>query len=375
MRNILYLNNYMSKELLDKRDNESVYSQSANNKIQGLVSALSDNDCKVTILSSGLVNNRTFRYYKPFTEENSGMSVIYCGIRDIPFINTMSSAWHIYRTIKEEHKKEKVDNIIFYNYKPEVAWAAYLAKKSLKIPITIEYEDGYQSVDTVRGLKAMIFKLTENIVSQTVNSAILVNSSISKQYPVPTVVVRGIVNTDFYDECKKFNKTANDKYMILYSGGLDSSRGINVLLDALDYLELDCSVVITGKGRLNSQDSRIDFKGFVTHEEVKHLMMQADLLIQCQLSNHRFATASFPSKLFEYISTGNLIISSDMEEVRSFAGDALIYYENDDGKELANAIMTAYNCRTEQELYTKLDELRHNNLPKEIGKNILEILE
>lgn len=372
MRKILYLNNFMTETVMKSRKNQNIYSQPANNKIAGITEALTTNNCEVKILSSGLVNSKSGRFYKGMKERALNVEVFYCPIIDVPLINIISSILFTYRQIKKENAERKVDNIIFYNYKPEVAWAAWLAKKKLGIPITVEYEDGYAHVSEIHGLKARIFNFTEEKVKKCVDSAILVNSHLKKHYSVPSVIVRGIVNKDFFRKCKEYEKKKNSKFMILYAGGLDKERGIGIFLESLKYNDLDCNVIISGKGDILCDDSRVEFKGFIPYEEVQQLLMQSDLLVQCQLSQNAFANASFPSKLFEYIATGNTIVSSDIDEVKKFAGDAFVYYENDDPKKLAEAIKLVYNGR--EQLKEKIDTLCKNNMPEAVGKDIMKIL-
>lgn len=372
MKRILYLNNFMTETLIKNRRNQNIYSQPANNKIAGITEALTANNCEVKILSSGLVNGKSGRLYKKMTEMALNVEVIYCPIIDFPLINTISSILFIYMQIKKENAARKVDNIIFYNYKPEVAWAAWLAKKKLGIPITVEYEDGYTHVSGIHGLKAWIFKFTEENVKKSVDSAILVNSHLKKYYSVPNIIVRGIVNKDFWQKCQEYRKEENSKFTILYAGGLDEERGIGVLLESLKYNDLDYQVIISGKGNIQCDDPRVDFRGFLPYEEVQNLLMQCDLLVQCQLSKNAFSNVSFPSKLFEYIATGNAIISSDIDEVKRFAEDAFIYYENDDPQKLAEAIKLVYTGKKQME--KKIDALCKENMPEAVGRDILKIL-
>lgn len=365
----------MTEKVVMCRKNKNIYSQSANNKIAGITEALIENNCEVKILSSGLVNGKSGRFYNKLNDMLGNVEIIYCPIIDLPLINTVSSIIFTYIQIKREHKQKKIDNIIFYNYKPEVAWAAWLAKKRFHIPITVEYEDGYAHVNEIRGLKARIFNYTEDKIGKSVDSAILVNSYLKKYYTVPNVVVRGIVNKEFYQKCKISEKTKNDKFTILYSGGHDEERGVGVLLESLKYNDIDCKVIVSGKGNIRSNDSRLDFKGFISYEEVQKLLMQSDVLVQCQLSKNKFANSSFPSKLFEYIATGNMIVSSDIDEVKAFAGDAFVYYEDDDPKKLAETIKVLYrNKELSKEIKNKLEVLCKENMPKTVGKSILNIL-
>lgn len=376
MKNIIYLNNFMSENIANKRNSQNIYSQAANNKITGMLLALKSIKTKVTVLSSGLVNSKSGKRYYKEEEIYDNTKIIYCSIIDFPLINTISSIMYMYKTLKEIHSLERIDNIIFYNYKPEVAWVAYLAKKKLNIPITVEYEDGYSHIDSIKGLKALIFNFTENFISKRINSAIVVNSELEKKNKVPTLIVRGVTNPNFYNECRMHERHTNKKFTILYAGGLDKERGIDVLLNSLNYLKIDCKVVITGKGELKCKDERVEFLGFVSHDEVKKLMLNADLLIQCQLVKHSFSNESFPSKIFEYIATGNIIISSNIKEVIKFASDSIIYYENDDPKDLARKIeMASKMSMAEIENQKKrIKKLSYENLPEKIGKRMNEIL-
>ena len=369
MKNILYINNYMSESIIKKRNNKNIFSQPGNNKVKGIVSSLLTTNSRITIISSGLVNNKTYKKYKKEYDKLDGCDVIYTPIIDIPFINILSSIRYIYKEIKRLHKIKKIDNIIFYNYKPEMAYAAYLAKKRLHIPITIEYEDGYSDVKEISKLKSVIFGYTEKKVSKYIDSAILVNSKLLEKQKVPSVVVRGVVDEKFYQECREYKKKRNKKFTILYSGGLDKSRGVDVLIESLKYIDIDLNLIITGKGAINFKDSR-----FVSYEEMKKLMMQSDLLVQCQLVNDSFSSSSFPSKLFEYIATGNYIVSSKVSDVEDFAGNSIFYYDNDDPVDLANKIKEIYELwynKKENKLFNKLC---NNNMPSSLGEKIFNIL-
>lgn len=366
----------MTLDIADIRNNRNTYSQPGNNKITGILDSLMAANCDVTVLSNGLVNKKSGKFFKKLIGQFHGAQVIYCSILDLPVLNTLSSVISVCKEIRRISKTNGIDNIIFYNYKPEVAFPALYAKKVLKIPITIEFEDGFTTISYLGSFKKLIMGLTEKIVSKCVDSAIVVNSLIAKRYKVPTVVVRGIVDTDFYNECVAYKKKKNAKFTILYSGGLNHARGIYVLLEALNYIHQDFSLIICGKGEIeNTYDPRVIYKGFVTIEEVHYLMKQADLLVITQLKNNVFGNESFPSKLFEYVATGNMIIASNVGDLRQFAGDSIAYYDNDDPIELANRINDAYICwKNGEDKSLKVRELCINNLPEIIGKTIVQVL-
>lgn len=379
MKNILYLNNFMLEDVINERNNENIFSQPANNKINGIRKSLEANGCKVTLLSSGLVNNKKFKFYK--TQKSTlDNKLIYCSIIDVPLINTMSSLISMYLKIRKFNKEKKIDNIIFYNYKPEVAWAAFLAKKLLHIPITVEYEDGYNSVEGMGKLKFYLFKLTEEYVGKNIDSAILVNSILREKINVPNVIVRGVVDENFLRQCD-LPKNNNEKITIVYSGGLDKERGIEVLLNSLDYINYDFELIISGKGCLEykvieKKDSRINYLGFTSYDIVKSTLRNADILVNCQLENHDFGQVSFPSKIFEYIATKNRIVSSRVADIEDFAGECFYFYKEDNPKYLADALkMAIRDIENDRNQYKcNIVKLCEDNTYINVGKKILKIL-
>lgn len=377
MKNIIYLNNYMSKELVEIRRNGKIYSQAGNNKVMGIRQSLIENGCNVTILSSGLVNNRTGKLIKRYVDMNE-KDIIYCPIIDFPLINTLSSIIFIYREILSISRNVDIDNIIFYNYKPEVAWAALLAKVILKIPIIIEFEDGYRNVPDISRIKRYILNYTEKIIKPKVDGAILVTSKIEKDYrDIPSVIVRGVSNESLLKSQK--SKKGNDTIKIMYSGGIDEERGIKVLLESLKYTQNEFELIISGRGTLEglvkcNDDKRINYVGFIEYSDMIDYMLNSDILLNVQLSNHSFGDVSFPSKIFEYISTGNLIVSSDVSDIREFCQGAFYIYSNDCPISLAKKIDEAIKDIKNDNIFhnNKIKELCIDNLPKNIGKKILD---
>lgn len=380
MKRILYLNNYMSTSISGKRNADNIFSQPANNKVNGIYISLSEAGCNVQILSSGLVNSKSLKWFSVQEESFKGGKIRYCSIFDFPLINTFTSILSMYHQIRLENKKKMVDKIIFYNFKPEVAWAAWLAKKTLGIPIVVEFEDGYTSVEGLSIIKRWIFKQTEKIVSKSIDAAIVVNSKLADKFTVPTVIVRGVIDRSMLgkEQTKKKNILTTK---LLYSGGLDIERGIKVAIESMKYLDKHFELYITGKGNLESEikqikDPRIHFKGFISYEEVQRMMYDVDILLQCQLENHAFGEMSFPSKVFEYMATGNRIVSSCVSDIEEFASGCFYFYQNDDPNQLAIAINSAY--RDIQNSNTEVVENMKNKLstltPDVVGEQIISAI-
>ncbi len=342
-----------------------------------MVRALESADIDVTILSSALTSGGSLKWFPTTNGGRISKSwIFYCGVLRAPVFNTFTSILSIYKQIKRMQKEERIDAILFYNFKPEAAWPAFFASKRYHIPIVVEYEDGYKHVKEMSWLKRKVFLLTETTVKKRIKKAIIANSLMKSEFPTPCFVLRGIVNPTFHHRCKTYMKCRNERFTILYSGGLDPSRGVQILLKSLEYLKIPCEVQITGKGELNSADERVQVLGFLPYDQVLARMMQADLLVQCQLVNDQFASVSFPSKLFEYIATGNSVVSSSLPDVVDFGANRLSYYNNDDPKELAERIMEVFHqWEAGLDHNHKTTDLCEDNLPEAIGERLAAFLD
>ncbi|WP_455615333.1 glycosyltransferase [Eisenbergiella sp.] len=372
MKHIVYLNNYIGSEIVSVRNNQSACSQAANNKIAGIVISLKKNSCKIDVISSGLLGYNRLAIYRRFVSQLKGERLTYSSAIGIPLISTIWSMLACFHELKRIHKIDNIDNIIFYNFKPEVAFVAYWAKRKYGIPITVEYEDGIS--DLKPSFKTWIMKKTEELIMPHIDSAITVNSFAEKKFSVPVETIRGVIDSDFYNKCHASKKNKNGIFTILYSGGLNQKRGIYVLLDSLKYIKFPCKIQITGGEGIKTDDSRVELLGYLEYAKVQELMINADVLVQAQLVDSPFASESFPSKLFEYIPTGNSIVSSALPDVVCFAKDALFYYDNDSAEELADVISNIYYQHDNRGKEEKLEELCRENMPPMVGKRLMKIL-
>lgn len=372
---ILYINNYISEELMRERNNGNVYSQAGNNKVLGIFKSLTYAGAEVKVISCGLVSGRECKFFGKKIEMTEIGEIFYASAFSFPILNIFVSMFSVWHEIKRCCGIQKPDCILFYNFKVETAIPAYWASKKYGVPISVEYEDGYGSGGEIGRFKQKVLRLVEENIKPYLTSAILVTTKVREKFNIPNIVVRGIINEEYLEFCKNYNKKRHEKMLVLYSGGLEEVRGIKVLLDAVKYCKADFKLVIIGKGNIKIEDERIEYKGFLAYDEVKEYMAEADVLIQCQLAKHDFGEVSFPSKIFEYLATGNYIISSDVSDMKEFSTGKFVIYEDDSPVELAMEIDKAYLLWKEGKISeNQLEELCVSNSPQKLGENILEVL-
>ncbi|UJF34322.1 hypothetical protein [Paenibacillus hexagrammi] len=96
-----------------------------------------------------------------------------------------------------------------------------------------------------------------------------------------------------------------------------------------------------------------------------------------QRENIEFAQASFPSKIFDYIATSNLIISSNIGDMDKFSENSFYIYENDDPKELAKMIdmaITDIQNNVTEEKVKGIIKIRDKFLPINVGDSMIKTL-
>ena len=110
----------------------------------------------------------------------------------------------------------------------------------------------------------------------------------------------------------------SQKIAVMYSGVLDLRFGIRELLDAMNLLDDRYELWLTGNGnavplikeRANA-DPRICFYGFLpSRQDLLRKQHEATMLISTRDPSEVASRYCFPSKIFEYMASGNPVIST-----------------------------------------------------------------
>lgn len=107
-------------------------------------------------------------------------------------------------------------------------------------------------------------------------------------------------------------------FVIAFAGSLDEANGVLVLLEAFSKLKGEhFRLRIAGGGPLTemvkaaaAKDSRIEYLGYISFEQVLDLYNSADVLINMRLTQSIHTDYFYPSKLLEYFSSGTPVIST-----------------------------------------------------------------
>ena len=264
--------------------------------------------------------------------------------RKIRFLtDIISYAKHVYRHTRND------EILIIDNYEIIYLIAVwYCRMRGRRNPIVLEYEDGKHLID--KGIWKMLSGLAERIGRPLVRAAILATPKLAERLPknIPCVVIPGILNDGiFYNP----PPLPGESVQFLYSGSLDTERGIPLLLAYLEQGDFPPNVIfhITGQGNFvdclsalqRKHPGVIQFHGTVSQEKLAEIRSNCHYGLNLQSAVNPISDVTYPSKTFDYINAGIRVISTRAAGVEKVLEESAIYLDNETPASLSKGIHTA----------------------------------
>ncbi len=152
----------------------------------------------------------------------------------------------------------------------------------------------------------------------------------NKKYQTNFKVIRNVPVLTKIDSNYQFPFAPKDKKIIIYQGALNIGRGIELLINTMNYLENTIFVII-GTGDIENQlklrvkdnnlNDKVIFLGRVNPNELKNITPKADLGISLEEDlglNYHFA---LPNKIFDYIHSEIPVLVSDLPEMKKIVNN------------------------------------------------------
>ena len=259
---------------------------------------------------------------------------------------------------------EDRDNaIIFVNspHTPFIKAGMTLKKKFKNAKLVLVVPDLPQFMESsVRPLKKMLKAVDISTINNLIKKFdyyVLYTQEMIQYLDLPQkrcVVMEGCVSED----SQVFQKTEGDHpFTFMYSGKVDYKFGMDLLIKAFSKIEdPDCRLVVTGTGDAESlvrcaseKDVRIQYMGFVSdYSKVKQLQADADVMMNMRLPSETSSKYCFPSKLFEYMKTGNPVISFKIQGIKDEYYDYLLTAKHESAEDLYHTMQLAMKMPVEE---------------------------
>lgn len=246
------------------------------------------------------------------------------------------------------------DLIVIDNYEFIYVFAAYFLKLFRKVQFVLDYEDGKHLID--RSWFRVLSGLAELMGKSLIDGAILAHPDLRKRLrgDLPTELVPGFV----VNAPSPLEWPPSGDLCFLYSGSLDHPRGVDLLLKALNYLpERGWHLHVSGAGPLSREvkslvateqfSQKVSFHESLPDQEYRILVASCQVGLNCQRNSDPISGVTFPSKVFTYLSSGLLVLSSTASALKEICGGACVYYEEESPEALAAAMNSMIRNPTE----------------------------
>lgn len=226
----------------------------------------------------------------------------------------------IRKWIKETEGEPRV--ILTYAANPILLFPAFLVKEKTKIVTVVSEVPQYRNMTEgnpfVNWIKKRVFSLLNNHMDGYIYMTKHMDAVCNSQNK-PWIVVEGMTQIPKLLNCDG----KSEPPVIFYAGGLHNENGIDVLLEAFEKMHNKTAVLqLCGIGNATdriyqyaAKNNRIQYLGTLPNEQVRKLEREATLLINPRKPDSMLTRYSFPSKTFEYFSSGTPCVLSKLEGI------------------------------------------------------------
>ncbi len=292
-----------------------------------------------------------FRGFDPSVTDASGYQ--YVPFNNIWGMRNFSRRWHLQRHLRDFIAGKDPDKLllVYSPHTPFVQAAQYAKRQDPRIKICLivpdlpQYMNLSSQVSTVYTVCKKWDIRSFMRANCAVDTYVLLTQQMKDPLAVgnrPYTVVEGIYEP--FTETKLPKQP--DVVSIVYTGVLHRSFGILNLLQAFAQLSNPClRLIICGNGEAKAdvlqaaqRDSRILYKGQVPFQEAKQYLLQGDILVNPRTNNSSYTKYSFPSKIIDYLSTGNTVVAYPLEGMPLQYKDFIYFVPGSSAQALARTI-------------------------------------
>lgn len=170
------------------------------------------------------------------------------------------------------------------------------------------------------------------------------------------------------------------KQQVLYTGALDDNSNIEVLLQAFSNCNMeDWQLLIAGKGkyeylvkRYEKKYKSIHYLGYIENNEALYLQYQSAILVCPRLPNGYVTKYTFPSKIIEYLLTGNKVVCFELEGIPESYKEFLNIPSHNDESSLSECLRNLMKMKQEKN-YRQIAFIETRNWT-DISKKVLVFL-
>ena len=257
---------------------------------------------------------------------------IHVGYLNLPYIALYFKKKSLVKEAKRYVKNNLNNEITIFVYSlhsPLLECCSYIKKHCKNVNIVQIIPDlpqfmGEQGSFAKKFLKAVDWRKIKKYLLN-VDEYVLYAQSMAKYLNLDErrcMVMEGLADANLVNSHVKDED--NENVTCLYTGSLQASYGIVEFVKEFCKIDDENIVLqIAGQGSCSSEieeiskiDDRIKYLGYISDkEELRLLQINADILLNLRDPKEELTKYSFPSKIFEYLLTGNAVVSTKLEGI------------------------------------------------------------
>ena len=236
------------------------------------------------------------------------------------------------KCIREWYNPNKKNVIIFHTNLLFIEFPIYIKAKQIGYKIIFDQVETSYSALPNRSVKNKIFVYTNELVSKYAykhcDGSFVISKALEDwnhiKYPCMPTALLPNATPILYKGDKKENKILT----LLYSGTYAPKDGVTYLIDGVKKAiakGVNCRLLLLGKGtdrdmeclKFVKNNSSFEYLGLIDDDRLVELLQNSDVLFMTR-TNSTFSNYGFPFKLSEYLSTGNIVVSTTVSDVTHY---------------------------------------------------------
>lgn len=353
---ILFFANIYSDEVVADRGLPPLDLAAGWNRTLGIAKALASTGHRIEVVSQGITWNASYTriFHRATIQQFDGVRLRTLTAVGLPRFGKVISGWStVFGLLRLLHRQD-VHTAVFYNYSV-LYWWLILICRIRHIQTVIDFEEAVR-VPSIRSTRFLSWVRTATRASamsaclRMVDKIVLPASSLESWLPStkPRCVVPYVVPSDI---AALPDRPLGRRLEVLFSGPYRDEHGLSLLIDAIAILERDPAVSMlsfhfTGNLGLAAR-SRLEaclsahsatFHGFIDRSSYLKVLSQCDVGLALQLRQGSVGDSHVPSKAFEYLAAGELVVACDVGDFAALGPDRLVLLADESAEELATVL-------------------------------------
>jgi len=345
---LVYVGTFFDEAIVQERGLPSRNAAGSNRMVR-LSEALRSSGVRVLMLSPGISMRVrwTGHLAMPYRLRRMGqVPVLFSAALGLPVFGMLCEGWSLIATLCSLARRRELRAVMIYDFPPSfLLLALFLRIFMRRVPIIHNIEDvsefrwsDWRPKSQVRPFRQLLASISMNIIVRLAAGVLVPTQRFFSAIPVgkARLVISGCM-PDVRVEKKK-RDTTNTRLRVLYSGSIELAHGIGKLVGALGIIDKDpamaekFSVDICGSGIdaawvqeqiAKLQNVLVNYHGFVSDQNYRQLLLEADICLSLQDPHGRYGETNTPSKVYEYIGNGKLIIATNVGDIAQIPDNVL----------------------------------------------------